>query len=110
MGSIFDRTFRNSIFCYSDTGSVTHIFLLCPGVKVIWFASKWNLRVEGVSVAHGLELIYWIFDPPHIPIIEKELCQEFQRFASVLIDKIWQARNASIHEGMHFNPYQTLNA
>ncbi|PON63416.1 Ribonuclease H-like domain containing protein [Parasponia andersonii] len=78
-------------------------------VKVIWFASKWNLRVDGVLIANGLESARWIFDPPHIHVLEKELRQEFQRFASVLIDKVWQARNASIHEGKCFNPYRTLN-
>ncbi|PON75686.1 hypothetical protein PanWU01x14_039460 [Parasponia andersonii] len=109
MGSIFDCASRDCHLCYGGLESITHLFLLCPGVKVIWFASKWNLRVDEVPKTNGLDLVRWIFDPPHILVLEKELRQEFQCFASVLIDKVWQARNVSIHEGKYFNPYQALN-
>ena len=60
--------------------------------------------MESQSFDSPMEMVKWFFTPSDIPADDVNLRMEFCLFATVLCDRIWQARNEAFHNGIRVEP------
>lgn len=81
--------------CESATESIQHLLLECPIVKLSWWSSPWQIRIQnfsGISPIDWISILLNIITTPHLPV---ELLEEEQllHFTVVTFERMWMERN-----------------
>jgi hypothetical protein len=80
--------------------TLSHIFLDCALVKVLWRFALWPLNISHFSSRPISEWILAIIYPLNrLDIPTADYCK-FQLFAALVMDLIWQSRTKLIHDGI----------
>ncbi|KAL5568628.1 hypothetical protein UlMin_025203 [Ulmus minor] len=73
--------------CANNSESALHLLFYCDIVKLVWFASPWNIRSDNLSFANPLKI--WLF-------------------ASIMFDMVWRSRNEVVHGGCIPDPVMLI--
>lgn len=87
--------------CGSNTESVEHVILLCPGACCVWFASSFNYMVNPQAITKFDEWYDGIFT---LAANDKKFRSECLTKISFLCWEIWKARCNLLYQAIPFEP------
>ncbi|KAF4346148.1 hypothetical protein G4B88_021466 [Cannabis sativa] len=70
------------------------------GSKLLWFSSRWGLRLDVLSFLNGRELVAWLSHPPFQHLLNPQELSSFFLYGAVLYHKLWLCRNDAFHNGV----------
>ncbi len=93
------------LFCGESREIAWHLFQSCDVAKLIWYNSKWCIRIDNLQMKNFTQLVLSLIEPlpqgfPLNGINKKlNLC-----FSSIVLDHLWRLRNQVVfqNEGINY--------
>ena len=82
--------------CNVEMESTIHLITTCHLSRALWYGSQWGIKIDECNVQSPEQFISLLLNPPqNVSNIE-----ELVLFGAILSEKIWQARNMKVFEGV----------
>ncbi|XP_057441872.1 uncharacterized protein LOC130733664 [Lotus japonicus] len=85
------------IFCEAEVETCEHVFLKCPAVERVWFASELAIRMENFTSMVAFMVVVLHEDEP-----------EFTAAVQTLLYATWEARNSMVFRGRRLDVGEVL--
>lgn len=79
--------------CKVGEETCLHLFKECDVVRVLWYGSRWNLRIDNWNTLSSFELVQQVIKPPTTVVPSKIPESHLQIMAAIILEQVWHLRN-----------------
>ena len=79
--------------CKVGEETCLHLLKECEVVRVLWYRSRWNLRIGNWNTLSSFELVQQVIKPPTTVVPSKIPESHLQIMAAIIWEQVWHLRN-----------------